>query len=200
MRQKKLQREETILLLLSKFDYLTRNQIQRLMDIDGDRNARRILTNLKPFLGAFRGERGEYIYYLSKAGREATGADKVRNKTTQAGHYLMRNDTFIYYRGNGDWMNEMRFHVDKVVTVITDAYFIFNLKRHFLEVDHLQHMNKNKEKVDRYKKLKETGVLQKRIGYFPALVWVTLTEARKKQLLEWCSGMDVTVHLWDDIK
>lgn len=112
----------------------------------------------------------------------------------------MRADAYIYYAANEDWRNELKFAVPDVVTVITDSYFRHNQKRHFLEVDHLQHMNKNKEKIERYKKLNETGVLQKKIGYFPCLVWVTLTEGRRQQLKEWCSGLNVIIHLWDEIK
>jgi hypothetical protein len=67
-------------------------------------------------------------------------------------------------------------------------------------VDHLQHMAKNREKIERYKKLYQTGVFQQKMKYFPRLVWVTLTESRKKQLLEWCNGLDVVVHVWNEIK
>lgn len=185
---------------MKKLDYLSRSQIQRIHSLSGDRNARRILDNMKAFVSSFRGETGENIYYLSKSGRERVGAEVVRQKTTQAAHYLMRNDTFIFYSGNEDWKNEVKFSVEGVVTVIPDAYFRFNQRRHFLEVDHLQHMNKNREKIDKYRKLSETGVFQQKLKYFPRLVWVTLTESRKRQLLEWCGGLDVIVYVWDEIK
>ncbi|MEV5028530.1 replication-relaxation family protein [Paenibacillus sp. LPE1-1-1.1] len=184
---------------LKKLDYLARNQLQRIHSLSGDRNARRILDNLKPYVSTFRGENGENIYYLSKSGRERVGCDVVRNKTNQAGHYLMRNDAFIYYAGNEDWKNEVKFTVEGVLTLIPDAYFRHNQRRHFLEVDHLQHQHKNREKIDKYRKLSETGVFQQKLKYFPRLVWVTLTESRKRQLLEWCAGLDVVVHVWKDI-
>jgi len=197
---KRLLREEAILSSLSKLDYLSRSQIQKLHDLSGDRNARRVLANMSPFISCFRGETGENIYYLNKTGRERTGAEAVRSKTNQVGHFLMRNDAFIHYAGNEDWKNEVKFSVPNVVTVIADAYFRHNQRRHFLEVDHLQHMNKNHEKIDRYRKLYDTGVFQQKMKYFPRLVWVTLTENRRKQLAEWCAGMDVVIHLWDEIK
>lgn len=168
--------------------------------LNGDRNALRVLQGMNEYISSFRCETGENVYYLSKQGRERTGAEVVRNKATQVGHYLMRADAFIHYAGNEDWKNEMKFTVPDVVTVISDAYFRFNQKRHFLEIDHLQHMNKNKEKIEKYKKLRETGVFQKKIGYFPCVVWVTMTESRKKQLQEWSNGFDVIIHLWDDIE
>jgi len=155
---------------------------------------------MKHLITCFRGENGENIYYLNKAGRELAGSETIRSKTVQAGHFIMRNDAFLHYKGNEDWKNETKFCVDGVVTVIPDAYFRYIQRRHFLEVDHLQHMNKNQEKIERYKKLNETGVFQQKIKYFPRLVWVTLTESRKRQLLEWCNGLDVVIHIWDEIK
>jgi hypothetical protein len=198
--QLKLQREEAILSSLKKLDYLTRSQIQRLHNLGGERNARRILNSINPYVSIFRGQNGEHIYYLNRAGRERVGCDVVRQKTIQAGHYLMRNDAFIHYAGHEDWKNEMKFSVPDVVTVIPDAYFRYQQRRHFLEVDHLQHMTKNRDKIERYRNLNDTGTLQKRIGYFPCLVWVTLTENRRQQLAELCRGMDVAIHLWDEIK
>lgn len=193
-------REEAILLSLKRLDYLSRSQIQRLHGLAGDRNARRVLANMSQFIACFRGETGENTYYLNKAGRERVGCEVVRQKSNQVGHYIMRNDVFIHYAGNEDWKNEVKFSVQNVVSVIPDAYFRYNQRRHFLEVDHLQHMNKNREKVDRYKMLFETGVFQQKLKYFPRLVWVTLTETRRRQLVEWCNGLDVAVHLWDEIK
>jgi hypothetical protein len=199
MIQQKINREEGILLSLKKLDYLSRIQLQRLHDLCGERNARRILNNLSAFVSSFRGENGENIYYLTKAGRERVDCQTVRQKTNQALHYLMRNDAYIHYT-NEDWKNEVKFSVDGVVSLIPDAYFRHNQRRHFLEVDHLQHMIKNKEKIEKYKRLYETGVFQQKLKYFPRIVWVTLTESRKKQLLEWCSGLDIVIHVWHEIR
>jgi hypothetical protein len=199
---KKFEREEDILLSLSKLDYLTRSQIQRLHKLSGDRNARRVLTNMRDFIASFRLDAGESIYYLNKAGRERIGSDTVRQKSLQVSHFLMRNDVYIHYQPD-EWKNEAKFSIGETgLTVIADAYFRHNGRRHFLEVDHLQLMQKNREKIERYRKLKDTGVFQEKIRYFPRLVWVTTTESRKKQLAEWCgiSGLDTVVHLWDDIR
>ncbi|KRE70969.1 hypothetical protein ASL11_10815 [Paenibacillus sp. Soil750] len=192
-------REEAILLSLKKLDYLSRSQLQRLHDLSGDRNARKVLDNMKQYISSFRGENRENIYHLNKLGRERVGSEVIRQKMNQAGHYLMRAGAYIHYDGNEDWRNELKFSVPEVVTVIPDSYFRYNQKRHFLEVDHLQHMNKNREKIERYKKLHATGVLQKKIGYFPRLVWVTLTESRKQQLTEWAIGLDTVIHIWNEI-
>lgn len=168
--------------------------------LNGDRNALRVLQGMSEYISSFRCESGENVYYLSKQGRDRTGAEVARTKTTQANHYLMRADAFIHYAGNSEWKNEPKYTIPDIVTVIPDARFIHNQRLHFLEVDHLQHMNKNKEKIDKYLKLRETGAVQKKYGYFPRLVWVTVTETRKKQLAAWCEGLETTIHLWDDIK
>lgn len=185
---------------MKKLDYMSRSQIQRLHKLGGDRNARRVLENLSPYLSTFRSETGENIYYLNKDGRERVKCEVARQKTAQANHYLMRADAFIYYNGDDFWANEVRFKVDGAgVNLIADSTFRHNGRRHFLEVDHLQHMNKNHEKIERYKRLHATGVCQEKFKYFPRLVWVTMTESRRKQLLEWCAGLDVVVHVWNEI-
>lgn len=195
-----MQREEAILSSLKKLDYMSRSQIQRLHNLGGDRNARRVLDNLSSYLSCFRGDNGENIYHLNKEGRNRINCEVVRQKTAQAGHYLMRAGAYIHYGGGEDWKNEMNFKIEGVVNLITDSYFRYNGRRHFLEVDRLQHMAKNHEKITRYKKLHATGTLQEKLKYFPRIVWVTLTESRKAQLLEWCAGMDVIVHVWNDIE
>lgn len=200
MHLKKFQRDEAILLSLKKLDYLSRKQLQCLHNLSGERNARRVLSGLCDYISSFRSKTGESIYYLNRLGRERVACDVVRQKIgQQVGHFLMRNDIYVHYKPE-DWKNEVKVKVDDILTIIPDAYFRHDLKRHFLEVDHLQHMNKNREKIERYKKLKATGTFQNNLKYFPPLVWVTLTESRKKQLLDWCEGLEVTVHLWDDIK
>ena len=200
LQQRKLQREEAILSSLNKLDYLSRSQIQRLHGLAGDRNARRILANMKPYLASFRGDTGESVYYLNKAGRERVNAVNVRQKSAQVGHYIMRNDAYIHFGAPAEWKNEAKITVEGVVTVIADAYFRHNQRRCFLEVDHTQHMSKNREKVDRYRKMKDAGVFQEKYGYYPKLIWITLTEARRAQISELCEGLDSAVYVWSDIK
>jgi hypothetical protein len=199
VQQNKLLREEAILLSLKKLDYLSRGQVQRLHDLGGDRNARRVLNNMSEFIASFRGDTGESIFYLNKTGRDRVGSDVVRQKLSQVNHYLMRNDYYIRFKPD-DWKNEMKLSVKDVVTVIPDSYFLIQMRRHFLEVDHLQHMVKNRDKIEKYKKLKSTSAVQDKLKYFPKLVWVTMTDGRKKQLLEWCEGLETTVYTWDEIK
>jgi hypothetical protein len=193
------EREEQILSSLRRLDYLSRNQLQKLHSLGGERNARRVMASLSEYLHSFRGDNGESIYYLNKAGRERVGAEKVRAKLADANHYLMRNDAYLFF-GASDWKNEMKFTIPGTVQVIPDAYFMLNGRRHFLEVDHLQAMGKNKEKLEKYRKLKATNLLQERLRYFPTLIWVTLTETRKKHLESWSEGLETKIYLWQEIK
>ncbi|WP_309121513.1 replication-relaxation family protein [Paenibacillus sp.] len=179
---------------------MSRGQIQRLHGLAGDRNARRVLANMDHLLGSWRCETGETIFYLNKYGRERVGAEKARQKIAQVGHYLMRNDFYIRIGAPESWRNEVRYKVEGVLTIVADAVYQVNGRRHFLEVDHLQTMAQNEAKIEKYRLLRSLGVLQERLKYFPRLVWVTLTEGRRKQLAGWCEGLDVTIHLWDEIR
>lgn len=198
MNIQKIRREEIILLSLAKLDYLSRSQLQRLHNLSGDRNARRVLSNMKEYISSFYSESGVKIHHLNKLGRERIGCETVRQKITQVKHYLMRNDYYIYLKPR-EWRNEIKFSIPDVVTVIPDAYFTHNHTLHFLEIDHIQKMIKNQDKIERYKKIKELGVFQKQYKQFPKLVWVTLTENRRKQLNKWCEGLESKVFLWHEI-
>lgn len=184
---------------MKKLDYLSRSQIQRLHDLGGDRNARRVLSNMGSVVSSFRGETGESIFYLNKAGRERIGCETVRQKMAQVNHYLMRADAYMYFLPD-EWKNEVKVSVGDIVRLVPDAYFSYQLRRHFLEIDHLQHMQKNRDKIERYKRLRDTGSFQERLRYFPRLVWVTVTESRKRQLMELCSGLDSMIYTWADIR
>jgi hypothetical protein len=197
--KRNLEREEAILLSLRKLDYLKRSQIQKLHDLKGDRNARRVLANMREWLSSFRGGDGELIFYLNKKGREKVGAKKERSKLSDATHYLMRNDAFIHFKST-EWANELKFEVPNQVTIIPDSYFMTNMRRYFLEVDHTQSMTKNREKIEKYKKLKSINVLQERLRYFPTLIWITTSKTRSKEILKCSEGLETKVILWDDIK
>jgi hypothetical protein len=184
------EREEQILLSLKKLDYLTTSQIRRLHNLKGARNARKVLERLEPYLCHFR--EGENVYYLSRAGRDRVEASKVRKKTLQAIHYIMRNEAYIHFGRPHTWKNEVKVS-DSNVTIKADAMFTIDKKLHFVEVDHLQKMGENRLKVGKYHKLKESGHAFK-------LIWITTTEYRKKQLTKLCEGLEVMIHTIADIR
>lgn len=192
MTVKSITRQEEILLSLKHFDYLTVKQIQRLHDLGSDPNAYRVVSQLKPYVSIFRDE-GVNVYYLNKKGREAVASDKMRKRTTTVKHYLMRNDLYIHLQCPKSWQNEVRITLDKV-TVVADAHF--KSKRHYIvEIDNTQKMQKNRHKVERYRRLVEKGAFDG----MPGLLWVTTSLFRKELLEELCDGLNALILLNSDI-
>ncbi|MFS1516100.1 replication-relaxation family protein [Bacillus sp. SCS-151] len=184
---KRHQREEAILLSLKKLDYLNRSQLQILHNLGSDRNASRVLKGMDDYLSYFR--EGENVYYLNKVGREAVDCDKVRKRTLQTQHYIMRNYLYIAHGCPSSWQNEMSLEVKGVVKVIADALFVKDRRYYIIEVDHTQKMLENKSKVERYRKLIEAGVFERK----PVFRWITTTEYRRKKLTKLCEGFDAMV-------
>lgn len=194
-----MEREETILLSLKKLDYLTRSQLQTLHDLKSDRNAQRILKQMDEYVCSFRD--GENIYYLNAKGRERVESQKIRKKTSNVTHFIMRNYLFIAYNRPASWKNEIRIKSQGQtpkdnVTVVADAVFKRDNRWHLVEVDNTQTMMKNENKVARYRKLFE----RKALGDHPKLIWITQTEYRKKRLREICNGLDCDVWTMTDFK
>ena len=141
----------------------------------------------------------EQIYYLNKAGREAVGASKVITRNAQAKHTLMRNDIYIHFGCPEYWESELPIKTQGL-HFIPDAVFVSNSKCYFLEVDNLQKMNANKNKLENYLKFKNTGLYQRQNnGAFPTLLFYTLTESRKAQLQELNPGLDLKVFTKKDL-
>lgn len=189
MNIEKEKRIERILLSLKRLDYMSRSQIQRMHKLGGTRNANKFLKEMSEYLCSFR-ER-ENIYYLSREGRERVGATKIRKKTPQVQHYLMRNDTFMFFGHPTSWKNEPKIE-DRGITIVPDAIFQHRNLYHFLEVDNTQYIAANKTKIDRYRKLAENNTFK--------LVWVTTTPHRKQRLKAMSEGLDVSVYTIDEIR
>ena len=189
-------REEQILLLLKKFDFLTRDQINLHFKLGTSRNTNYVLRKLSEHLNVIRNGY-QSIYYLNKYGREYVDCDKVRKKNSNVQHIVMRNDFWLYLKCPSDWRNEIKIS-NQETSIVADAVFTLNGFYHFLEVDNLQSMKENREKIKRYKALLES--LVKQFGYYPTILWLTTTEHRRKQLEKSCEGLKVKVYTVDDIK
>lgn len=188
-------RQEQILLSLKKFDYLTVKHFQKLHDLKSDRNAYRVINQLSGHLNYFNDE-GRKVYYLNKKGREAVSSDKIRRKLTSAKHYIMRNDLYIHLGKPNNWKNEIRIKYQSSknkITVVADAYFSTN-KYHLIEIDNMQKMQKNKIKIEKYRRLIEHNVFKS----MPTLIWVTTTKYRQGALIDLCDGLDASVYLSTD--
>ncbi len=194
-------RQEQILLSLKRFDYMTVKQLQRLHDLKSDSNAYRVIKQIEPFLSVFKDD-GINVYYLNKDGRDAVNSNKIRKKLTTAQHYLMRNDLYIHLGKPGTWQNEIRMTYElnnEKITVVADAHYTSfsypHKKHHIIEIDHLQKMNKNKIKMEKYRRLIQKGVF----SGMPKLVWVTTTPYRREILSELMEGLEYQIYLREDL-
>lgn len=190
------QRSEQILLLLKKFDFLTRDQLNSYFKLGTVRNTNYVLRNLSEYLKTIR-DGYQSIYYLSREGREYVDCEKVRKKGGHVQHVVMRNEIWLHFKCPKDWRNEVKIS-DGKTSVVADAVFTRNGFYHFLEVDNLQSMKENRAKINRYKELSDS--LVKQFGYFPTLVWLTTTEHRRKQLESACNGLNFKVFTINDIQ
>lgn len=199
MRKQLNSRDEKILLSLKHFDFLTRDQLNQYCKLGTVRNTNRVLLELSEYLMSVRSGYMN-IYYLSRRGREYVGCEKIRKKGGHVEHTVMRNQLWLYYGCPSDWKNEVKVS-DGDTTLVCDAMFKNSIQRHFLEVDHLQSMKKNREKIKKYTKLYQKGLIAEALGEFPVLVWLTTTDLRKKQLLEACNSLPIVrVFTINDIK
>lgn len=189
-------RDEQILLLLKKFDFLTRDQLNSYFKLGTVRNTNYVLRNLSEYLMTIR-EGYQSIYYLSREGREYVDCEKIRKKGGHVQHVVMRNEIWLHFKCPKDWRNEVKIS-DEKTSVVADAVFTRNGFYHFLEVDNLQSMKENRAKIIRYKELLDS--LVKQFGYFPTLVWLTTTEHRRKQLESACNGLNFKVFTINDIQ
>lgn len=188
MKKKQLNnRQERILLALKKFDFLTRDQLNRYFHLGSTRNTNKILGGLSPYLLSIR-EGYQTIYYLSKEGRDYVGCKKIRKKGGHVQHIVMRNEFWLFYGCPSDWKSEIKVS-DGKTQIVVDAMFMKTLQHHFLEVDHTQPMKENRIKINRYKTLMENGLIAQKLGHFPTVVWLTTTDLRRQQLQEACKGL-----------
>lgn len=147
---------------------------------------------MEEYLNCFR--YSENIYYLNTKGRERVDSKKIRNKTGNVTHFLMRNTLYIAYKCPSTWRNEIRIQSKgatskDAITVVPDALFKMEERWHFVEVDHIQKMQKNEGKLTRYRKLIERNAF----GHIPKFIWITTTEYRRKRLKELCKGLDCDI-------
>ncbi|MGE6487740.1 replication-relaxation family protein [Paenisporosarcina sp. NPDC076898] len=199
MRKRLSNRDERILLLLKRFDFLTRDQLNRYFKFGTVRNTNKILERLSPYLLRIR-DGYQSVYYLSKDGREYVGCEKIRKKGGHVQHAIMRNEYWLFVACPPDWKNEVKVS-DGRATVIVDAMFMKQLQYHFLEVDNSQQMKENRIKIARYKELAQNGLIAQKLGHFPTVVWLTTTELRRKQLQEVCGGLpNVKVYTINELK
>jgi len=176
---------------------MTRDQLRRYFGLGKVNNTNRVLRNLSDYLKTIR-DGYQTIYYLSALGREYVDCDKIRKKTSQVQHIIMRNQLWLHLNCPRDWQNEVKIMMNGKEFLRADAKFSINGFLNFLEVDNTQTMRENRAKIERYKTLFES--LVKQFGYYPTLVWLTTTEHRRKQILKSCEGLKTKVYIVDEIQ
>jgi Replication-relaxation len=191
-------------LYLKKMDYLNRDQIQTLLEFTSVRSTNRFLLEMKPYLSSFR-DGYDTIYYLNAEGRHKIGCQRIRKKTIQARHYIMRSQVYVAFQCPEYWRNELTIEDanNKKNRIVCDALFKVNGISYILEVDNEQKIYKNKLKIERYKAIETAGIFQNDPNFFrkfPELVWITTSEYRRKQLKEMCGGLQHEVYTFDDLR
>ena len=181
--KKRIQREERILSRLDEMNFATREQLQVIEGLGGDRNARRILNEMErdKLLLSVRYDRK--IYYLSNRGKERIGSNQSKLKRDKIKHTLMRNDMYIKLGMPSDWKKEypVKFGTE---TIIADAMYQEKGVFHFVEVDNVQTMKTNYDKIKKYKQLFE--LIKRQYNHVPILIWYSLSDTRKSKLQDAC--------------
>jgi len=192
-------RQEEILQSFEVLRFATREQLQRIHDLKSDRNALKILNQMKDFFH-IQVHNGMNVYYLSKKGRDTIGSDQEMKWSLQVEHHLLRNEFYIHFNCPSDWRveHEIVFKPKGLVTtekrIVADASFTDKGIFHLLEVDRTQSMLENKEKIDRYAEL--NPLLLERFNHKPILIFYTTTEIRRKKLKEYCEVKGLTCRIY----
>jgi hypothetical protein len=155
------------------------------------------MKNLEKYTNRFL--LNEYVYYLNKEGRGLLGSEKVVTKSLQVEHTLMRNDIYIHYGCPKLWQNEYKVPNPEFI-IVPDAIFSVKGTQYFLEVDRLQKMKKNIDKLEKYKRFKDMGLWQKKnMGRFPVVLFYTEKESRKVHLMQNNPGIELLVYTKEEL-
>lgn len=191
--EKRRLREEKILLRLHELNFATRRQLQILENLGGDRNAHRILHRMEKekLISSIRYEKK--IYYLSNRGKERVGSNKSKLQRDKIKHTLMRNDLYIMLGMPSTWENDKTVTFNNEV-IIPDAIYKEKGIYHFVEIDNVQTMKTNIEKIKKYKEL--FRIIFNEYRQHPVLVWYSLSDFRKQKLKEACKKYGIKFKIY----
>ncbi|MEK4302376.1 replication-relaxation family protein [Oceanobacillus sp. FSL W8-0428] len=181
--QKRQQRDEKILSSLDDLTYATREQLQIINNLGGDRNAQRVLSRMEKDKLLLAARMEKKIYYLSNRGKQIIGSNQGKLNKKEITHVLMRNDLYIKLGMPSDWKKErpVKWGENKL---IPDATFKKSGEFHFVEIDNQQTMATNIEKIKKYKDL--SYVIFQQYNHRPTVIWYAVSELRKKKLEKLC--------------
>ncbi|SFD17873.1 Replication-relaxation [Bacillus sp. 491mf] len=171
-----------ILLSLSKLEFATRRQLQAIHALGSIRNANRVLKDLRQYCHVTSYNR-EYVYYLNKKGLALLGLDpNQRKKKHQLEHIILRNEAWM-------WLDFPDWKIEQVIqfryqngekTIVPDAYYVKDQVPYFVEIDRLQHMKVNEEKIQYYGLI--TKIYRKQNNIVPNVLFFTISDYREKKL------------------
>lgn len=194
MQQKKRQkREERILSHLDRLNFATRKQLQVIENLGGDRNAQRVLKRMEKDRTLLSVRHEQKIYYLSNRGKERIGSNQSRLKRNKIKHTLMRNDLYIKLDMPSNWKNEVPINVNGKTLLIADAMYTKGKNYYFVEIDNVQTMRTNYDKIKKYKQLFDMILEQ---GKYPMLIWYTQSKIRKEKLEKSCKKNGVNYQIY----
>lgn len=176
--KEKLNRYEQIQSKLVDLTYATREQLQVINNLGGDRNANRILLDMEK-MGYIKSVRlDKKIYYVN-----------TRLKKKEVQHILMRNDIYIMYNMPSSWQKEVPLRQNREILLIPDAMFKKNNEYCFVEVDYMQQMKVNYEKIEKYKEV--SRMIFRQYKHHPTLIFYTLSESRKDKIRKYSNKIGV---------
>ncbi|MDM8098645.1 replication-relaxation family protein [Oceanobacillus oncorhynchi] len=180
---KRQQRDEQILSSLDKLTYATREQLQIINNLGGDRNAQRVLSRMEKDKLLLAARMEKKIYYLSNKGKQIIGSNQGKLNKKEITHVLMRNDLYIKLGMPSDWKKErpVKWGENKLTP---DATFRKSGEFYFVEIDNQQTMATNIEKIKKYKDL--SYVIFQQYNHRPTVIWYAVSELRKKKLEKLC--------------
>lgn len=145
---------------------------------------------MSQYLGSFRHGK-ENVYYLNAKGRDLVSCEKVRKKTQNIEHFIMRNQLYLAVGRPITWENEIKVKIKDTV-LICDAKYQKDKRPVFVEVDNEQSMQQNRLKVNKYQEISKINP-----NFY--VLWVTKTDYRKKKLIEMCEGLSYQIYSMNDI-
>ncbi|MBJ7961456.1 replication-relaxation family protein [Bacillus cereus group sp. N28] len=186
-------RQIEILSTLSKLDFATRRQLQAIHALGSIRNANRILKDLRQYCHVTSHNR-EYVYYLNKKGSALLGLDpNERKKKHQLEHILLRNEAWMWL-DFPNWKTEQvikfRYQNEEKI-IVPDAYYLVDQVPHFVEIDRVQHMKINEDKIKYYGLIAK--LYKKQRDIVPNILFFTISDYREKKLESY--GIKYNVHV-----
>lgn len=163
-------------------------------DLGGERNAQRILRRMERDRSIACTRRECKVYYLSNRGKERIGSNQSKLGRNKIRHTLLRNDLYIKLGMPDNWETEVPINIGGETILIADAMYEKDGRYIFVEIDNVQTMRTNYDKIKRYKELSTTFFKQR--GQHLSLAWYSLSDVRKKKLRAACEKSQIKYEIY----